>query len=444
MPRSFFSDLWAIPPHMAEELLRSLHGHMHPAPEGAAHSPAHRAVPQAALGDTADNAPEAKDYAVEQGVAVIPIHGLITRRGYRSWWSGDLVSHGQDTIRAAVESALADAAVRGILLSINSPGGVVPGIKELADLVAEAAQRKPCAAYADGLMTSAAYWLASATGRVYAPATAQVGSIGVVMTHTDWSKWNEKAGLAVTTIASGQWKAAGSPDRPLTEAERAYFQQRISATHDIFTADVRTRMAPAAPEAQWAEAQIYLAGEALQYGLVTALVRDLPEAVTTLVKETIMDKATLAAQHPELLAQIQTEAKTEARQEAEAASQVSLQATLTVVKAVAGEQTFGSIKGIMDMCAAAGLNPVQMQTLAPVLAQQHAQPAAQPAAQTPAPTGELAAMQNILADLQKASTKPLAADPKAAPAAPQHSDAQASPLVANAEARAAASGAKKE
>lgn len=438
MPHSLFSDLWAIPPHMAEELLRTLHGHTHPSPQGAAHPPSSLA-PGAALVDPADNTPEAKGYTVEQGVAVIPISGLITRNGYRSWWSGELVSHGQDTIRAAVESALADATVRGILFSINSPGGVVPGIKELADYVAEAATRKPCAAYADGLMASAAYWLASATGCVYAPATANVGSIGIIMTHTDWSKWNEKAGLAVTTISSGQWKAAGSPDRPMTEAERAYFQQRISATHGIFTADVRTRMGLTAPEAAWAEAQIYLAGEAVQHGLVTALVRDLPEAIATIAKETLMDKATLAAQHPDLLAQIQTEAKAEARQEAEAQSHARMQSTLTVVKSVAGEQTFGAIKGIMEMCAAAGLNPEQMQALAPVLAQQHVQPDATAAPAPPVPTGELAAMQKIMADLQKASTQPLAADPKAAPT---DTAAQPSPLVANAEARAAASGAK--
>ena len=66
-----------------------------------------------------------------------------------------------------------------------------------------------CAPFAR-LCASAAYYLAAATGRVYAPATATVGSIGVICRHMDWSGFLEKCGVRVTHLTGGAWKAAGN------------------------------------------------------------------------------------------------------------------------------------------------------------------------------------------------------------------------------------------
>ena len=105
----------------------------------------------------------------------------------------------------------------------------------------------------------------------FAPKTAQVGSIGVIAVLTDWTKAAEKAGIARTVIHSGKWKAAGSPDKALTDEERALFEARLKALHEIFTNDVArlldisiTSSTPA-----WAEGQTFLAEEALAFGLVS-------------------------------------------------------------------------------------------------------------------------------------------------------------------------------
>ena len=118
-------------------------------------------------------------YAVREGVAVIDISGTIHRYGDPEW---DAVGH--DTIKAAVSLAMRDRSASALLLRFNSPGGVASGVPELAAWLA-AQTAKPVYAYADGLCASAAYYLAAATGRVYAPATATVGSIGVICRHMD-------------------------------------------------------------------------------------------------------------------------------------------------------------------------------------------------------------------------------------------------------------------
>lgn len=409
MPEHHHSDLWAIPPHMAEDILRQIHASPETVPTVPAGSASGTLLP--VLSATLNTSPEQEPdpgYAVQNGIAVIPVSGTITRVGYRHWYTGQILTQGQDVIRSAMTAALADASVRGILLSFNSPGGEVPGTKELADFVAESAQTKPCAAYVNGLCASAAFWLASATGRILSPATGTVGSIGVIMVHADCSRWNERAGIVHTSITSGKWKDAGNENRPLSDEDKAYFAERVATIHGLFKADVQSRLNLAAPESAWAEAQLFLAEEARTLGLVSAIVRDEAEAVTTLFKETIMDKTTFKAQHPQLLAEITAEAKLEA----EAQTHKQMQGTLAVVRAVVSEEQYAAISSVIELCANSGLSPDQMTAIAPVLAAKAAP--AQPVAPTAPlqPTGEQAAMTTLLQALQAATPQPLAVDPK--------------------------------
>lgn len=160
----------------------------------------------------------------EKSTAVISIHGVLDQETRLSIFSGNIYTLGYGAIRSAITAALAEPLVDSILLSIDSPGGIVAGTKELADFIAEAATRKRMAAYADGLCASAAFWLASATGKIYAPATSLVGSIGVIMCVADWSAWYAKMGIKMEYITSGKFKAAGQDGRELSNDERKYFE----------------------------------------------------------------------------------------------------------------------------------------------------------------------------------------------------------------------------
>lgn len=355
------NSLWALQADTAADVLRDLHNEL------VAHFDAPR--PQASA--FAEQTPPATPpYMLRDGVAVIAVEGVIDRTARLSFFTGLPYTAGQDRIRASLDAALADPAVKGILLSLNSPGGTAAGTKELADAIAAAAQRKPCAAYADGLCASAAYWLASATGTVYAPLTAQVGSIGVIAVLTDWSQAAAKAGVVRTVLSSGQWKAAGSPDKPLTDEERALFQGQLSRLHEIFKQDVAARMGVTAPTDQWAEGQCLLAADAQAVGLVTAIVRDLDAAVASLsanFKENIMDLQELKAKHPDLASALVAEGKAQATQDAaplktEAATRARTD-TLALVKAVAGEETASRVEQLLQ----AGITPAQLSALAPLL-----------------------------------------------------------------------------
>ncbi|MDL2268864.1 S49 family peptidase [Desulfosarcina sp. OttesenSCG-928-A07] len=405
-------SLWALPPEQAESVLSAIARELR-RPDGDAGS---AAIPSIVTEETD------KGYAVINGVAVIPVSGPIARQTTYSFWSGRALTIGHDAISAAIDAALVDTSAKAILFSFNSPGGVVHGTKELADKISAAATKKPMAAYADGLMASAAMWLGAATGRVYAPATASVGSIGVVMVHTDYSRINERFGVSVTYITGGKFKSAGNPDQPLSDEARDLFQKQVSGIHEIFKADVVRGLGVTAPSDQWAEGQTMLAGEAQRLGLVTTIVQDIESAINALNQEITMDYATLAAQHPDLLAEIENKAKAQALAEhqAQAGQAVSTErdAALAMVRAVAGDDAADRIKTLMD----SGITAEQVKIMASVMAVPPA---------SAAPSQKSGTNEKILAALQQASAGVVEGG------IPPSAEPKRSKLVADAERRAA-------
>lgn len=397
------NELWALPFDMAEQVLAEL--------------ALAKTKPQALV----EGFPErkARGYELVGGVAVIPVSGAIVRE---QGWYGT----GQDAVSSALKAALADPSARAILFDITSPGGVVAGTKELADAIAEARTKKRCAAYANGLCASAAYWLASATGTVYAPLTATVGSVGVIMSVANYSKLNEKWGVSYTYITGGKWKAVGNGDTPLTDEERQYLQERITALHQIFKADVGRHMGLTADPQLWGEAQLLLAQPARELGLVTDIVRDRDAAIRKLAVEAQMTREELAAQSPELVdallaeGRLKAEAENKANMDKAAADAVA--GALAVVKAVAGDETASHVETTLNTLRATGMSAEQIATVAPLLAK----------AEAPVhENAEAKSRADILAGLQAAHRQPAAAAPGTVPTATTKS-----PLLADAERRA--------
>ena len=397
------NELWALPFEMAEQVLSDL--------------ASAKSNPQARV----EGFPErkARGYELVGGVAVIPVTGPIVRE--QGWYGV-----GQDAVASSLKAALADPSARAILFDITSPGGVVAGTKELADAIAEARTKKRCAAYANGLCASAAYWLASATGTVYAPLTATVGSVGVIMSVANYSKLNEKWGVSYTYITGGKWKAVGNGDTPLTDEERQYLQERITALHQIFKADVGRHMGLTADPQLWGEAQLLLAQPARELGLVTDIVRDRDAAIRKLAVEAQMTREELAAQSPELVdallaeGRLKAEAENKANMDKAAADAVA--GALAVVKAVAGDETASRVETTLNTFRATGMSAEQIATVAPLLAKAEAPVHENAEAKTRA---------DILAGLQNVHQNPVAASPGTVPTATTKS-----PLLADAERRA--------
>ncbi len=157
-----YPGAWAIyEPHMA--LLRSVTGW----PDLAVHADA---ASKKALHGSGEHDDE-PGYVIEDGVAVITLHDVMTK------FSSSLSAfQGTVVMRRQIRQAVADRKVNSIMLHVDSPGGSVKGVDDLANEVAKARAEKPVVAYLDDLCASGAYYVASQGTRVVCNASAIVGS----------------------------------------------------------------------------------------------------------------------------------------------------------------------------------------------------------------------------------------------------------------------------
>ena len=204
-------------------------------------------------------------------VALIPVWGTLIYRGDALAESSGVMS--TERIGAYLAGALADSSVRSIVLDINSPGGVVPGVGELAAAIRAGRETKKIVAYANPLAASAAYWIASACSEIVCLPSGQVGSIGVFTAHEDLSKALEAKGVSVTLISAGKHKVEGNPLGPLTPEAKAAAQSRIDASYATFVRDVAhgRNVPPAAVRNGYGEGRILSASDALAAGMVDRL-----------------------------------------------------------------------------------------------------------------------------------------------------------------------------
>lgn len=219
------------------------------------------------LGRPLDN--QARPYDVRDGVAVLPVVGPIAKRmGALNQISGGTSSA---FVGTQFQQALEDPTVRAIVLHIDSPGGAVDGTRELAHQIHAARGQKPVVAFADGLMASAAYWIGAAADRVLmAGETTQVGSIGVVATHVDMSRAEEKAGVKTTEITAGRYKRVTSQYAPLSEEGRTVLQDQVDAIYSLFVNDIATfrGVSPETVLERMADGRVFMGTKAMEAGLV--------------------------------------------------------------------------------------------------------------------------------------------------------------------------------
>ena len=169
-------------------------------------------------------------------VAVLPLRGVISQRANLITQSSGGTS--AEAFGKAFMGAMESDSVKAIVLDIDSPGGSVHGISELADLIFEARGPKPIVAVGNPEAASGAYFLGSQADEFVSIPTGLVGSIGVLTEHIDRSKAEAMAGLKTTLIAAGTFKTEGNPHEPLSTAGRQHEQSMVDSFYEMFVGAV--------------------------------------------------------------------------------------------------------------------------------------------------------------------------------------------------------------
>jgi signal peptide peptidase SppA len=211
------SNVWAVKEELLGEWLES-------------------ALTISAEGVQVDGGPRVQNH---DGVAVIPLHGVISPQPSLLDLLFGAQGRGLAGFMSDLEMAALDDDVHSIVMDINSPGGLVDGVPEAADKIAEIREgSKRIVAVANTTAASAAYWLASQADEVVVTKSGQVGSIGVYSVHRDMSEAYAKEGVRHTIISAGKYKLEGSPYAPMDDEAKQAAQAAVNDYYDMFVADI--------------------------------------------------------------------------------------------------------------------------------------------------------------------------------------------------------------
>ena len=238
---------------------------------------------------------------VRDNVAVIPVTGPLFR--YANIFTSISGASSYELIARDFTAALENPAVKAILLDIDSPGGEVNGVSELASMIFEARGKKPIIAYASGDACSGAYWIASAADEIVVSETSSLGSIGVVGIYSGKDKLTNEI-----EIVSSQ-----SPHKrldPTSDDGKAKLQSRIDAMAEVFIGNVaRNRgITPDQVKNNFGKGDVFIGKNAVTAGLadrIGSFEKIISELSTNQPKKEkkTMNIETLASEHPYVLAE---------------------------------------------------------------------------------------------------------------------------------------------
>ena len=129
-----------------------------------------------------------------------------------------------------------DDSIKAIILHVNSPGGGVAASEEIYRAVKRLRddKKKYIVAAIESVGASGAYYVSSATKKIYADDGSIVGSIGVISEWVNYGDLMRWAKLKEVVMKAGEFKDTGNPTRDLTPAEREYLQSLIDNMHSQF------------------------------------------------------------------------------------------------------------------------------------------------------------------------------------------------------------------
>jgi signal peptide peptidase SppA len=269
--------IWAATPAVAPSVFDAIHARF-------------RGSPKAAIAFAESTAP--KSPTLSNGVAVIPVHGIIGKR--LSALETECGGCDVDAIAAAIDAAAAADDVQGIVLDIASPGGIVTGVPELAEKIRGVTEKKPVLAFSSEQMCSAAYWIGAAADAIFCTPSAVVGSIGVYVARIDDSEWFKREGYKLDLIKAGEHKADGISGSSLSDAGRALIQADVDSIYGMFTSDVR-KGRPGVSNASM-QGQVFRGDKAAVAGLVDGVLPDLAALLADDLSA-LMTKTTISAMH---------------------------------------------------------------------------------------------------------------------------------------------------
>ena len=207
------------------------------------------------------------DTPTGDNIAVLDIIGTISEN--------DGYTYDQQYLLSSIDTIIEDKHNKALLLHIDTPGGTVYETDELYLKIMEykAITGRPVYAAVENYAASGGYYIACAADAIYANRNATTGSIGVIMGEfLDLSELLDNVGVGVSYVATGPNKAMGNSYEPLTDEQKAIYQEICDESFAQFVGIIAEgrNMSEDAVRVL-ADGRIYTAKQALQNGLIDGI-----------------------------------------------------------------------------------------------------------------------------------------------------------------------------
>lgn len=172
----------------------------------------------------------------DKGTAIIEMHGILINRAplLGSFWG--LTAY--EGLTEQFRRLATNDDVKRIVLDINSPGGLVAGVRACTEALEALAEKKPVFSLAHDMACSAGYWLGCIGQEFSVTPDGEVGSIGVRGGHVSYAEALERQGIQIRNFSVGAAKLDGSWTEVLKPAEAAEYQFDLERSYDRFVAHV--------------------------------------------------------------------------------------------------------------------------------------------------------------------------------------------------------------
>jgi signal peptide peptidase SppA len=221
---------------------------------------------------TSEPAEHSDHLTIIGNIGIVSIAGTLVNRD--SPWNKYMGVISYNEIRAALGDCVSNPNIKQIVLDINSGGGAVNGISDVAALIAQINDNiKPVIAYTGGAMASGAYWLGVSAGRVVASDVSLVGSCGVITAHADLTAAYQEEGVKHTIIRAGKFKQLNSPLEPLSELGKEEMQRNVDHIYGVFVQHIADRRGVSyqIADTQMAQGREFIGSDAVKAGLVDSV-----------------------------------------------------------------------------------------------------------------------------------------------------------------------------
>ncbi|WP_339251005.1 signal peptide peptidase SppA [Sporosarcina sp. FSL W8-0480] len=210
---------------------------------------------------------------IEQGtnrdrIAVLKLDGVIQDVGSSSIFATTGYNH--QFFMSQLDDVLNDQSVKGVILSVNTPGGGVVESSDIYDSIRAIQIEREIPIYVamGGMAASGGYYVSAPADKIFVHPETITGSIGVIMESVNYAKLAEKYGIDFNTIKTGPYKDIMSGSREMTKEEHEMLQEMVNDSYGRFV-DIIVEGRNMSPEAvkKVADGRIMNGRQAIEAGL---------------------------------------------------------------------------------------------------------------------------------------------------------------------------------